>query len=50
MRTKEEILTEIQRLELMKRNATDAERDAIKTAITALYYSIGQLTAAWFAR
>jgi len=48
MRTREEILTEIQRLEYMKLNATDEERDKIRAAITALYYAIGSMTAAYF--
>ena len=48
MRTKEDIQTEIKRLESLKYNATDAERDAIKRAQTALYFALGQLTAAYF--
>lgn len=48
MRTKEEIQMEIKRLESLKYNATDAERDAMQRAITALYYALGGLTAAYF--
>ena len=48
MKTKEQLQTEITRLELMKRNATDDERVKIQIAITALYFAMGQLTSAYF--